>query len=74
MKRLWIKIKRKVLNIWNELDNFHNLNPSSGMTGFMDHMIAVKGERLRNYNVLYPYVMIVYYFRKYRKERKKNNE
>lgn len=74
MKRLWIKLKRKTSDIWNELDSFYDVNPNSGVMGFMDHLTAVKGEKIRNYNVLYPYVMIAYYFRKHRKERKKTNE
>lgn len=57
------RIIRKAKVIWKELDDFRTFRPKAGIMEYLEHLFAWKGDRIRDYNILYPYIIIVYYLR-----------
>lgn len=53
----------RVRTIWKELDDFRVLRPYASFMDFFDHLIARKGDSILDYNLLYPYIIIVFYLK-----------
>lgn len=67
------RIRINVLKIWNDLNVFHSLRPGASVIDFIDHLVIRKGTG-RLYNVFCPYVMIVFYMKRYFKRMGTRNE